>query len=82
MGKLKQLITEIQEDIEGGVISFQKIADFYGVPVSWVDETAAKMAKEYSKEIYDDSAFEWLTSAGDEPYGCLAFKDKTQWLFG
>lgn len=75
MGKLKQLITEIQEDIEGGVLSFQKIADFYGVPVSWVDETAAKMAKEYSNEIYADSAFEWLTS-GTEPFGHLAFKDK------
>ena len=74
MGKLKQLITEIQEDIEGGVLSFQKIADFYGVPVSWVDEAAADLSVKYTKEIYDDSAFDRqaLTSAGfagDEDYG-------------
>lgn len=40
MSKVSDLIIQIKEDVEGGVLSFVAIAGKYEVPVSFVAEVA------------------------------------------
>ena len=37
MSRFKDIIIDIQEDLERGKLSFQQIADFYGMPVGDVE---------------------------------------------
>lgn len=37
MSKFKDMIIDIQEDLQHGQLSFQKIADVYGIPVADVE---------------------------------------------
>ena len=76
MSKFKDMIIDIQEDLERGQLSFQKIADFYGIPVADVELIAKEMMNQFDDSTYDESLdgdFDSaMTSAGfgtDEDYG-------------
>lgn len=76
MSKFKDMIIDIQEDLERGKLSFQKIADFYGIPVADVELIAKEMMNQFDDSTYDESMdgdFDSaMTSAGfgtDEDYG-------------
>lgn len=47
MTRMSDLMIDIQEDLENGVLSFAEIATKYEVPVSWVDEIN-QMVQEYN----------------------------------
>ena len=76
MSKFKDMIIDIQEDLQHGQLSFQKIADVYGIPVADVELIAKEMMIQFDDSTYDDSMdgdFDSaMTSAGmgtDEDYG-------------
>lgn len=75
MGKFKNLIIDIQAEIERGEMSFSEIANYFEVPYSWVEEVAQELAAQYDDENYMDSVTadaDALASAGfgtDEDYG-------------
>ena len=76
MSKFKDMIIDIQEDLERGQLSFQKIADVYGIPVADVELIAKEMMNQFDDSTYDESMdgdFDSaMTSAGfgtDEDYG-------------
>ena len=76
MSKFKDMIIDIQEDLERGQLSFQKIADVYGIPVADVELIAKEMMIQFDDSTYDESMdgdFDSaMTSAGfgtDEDYG-------------
>jgi hypothetical protein len=76
MSKFKDMIIDIQEDLERGQLSFQKIADVYGIPVADVELIAKEMMIQFDDSTYDESLdgdFDSaMTSAGfgtDEDYG-------------
>lgn len=75
MSRMSDLILDIQEDIEAGILSFADIAKKYEVPLSWVDDVCLEMMN-YPQDSYDDSmdgdAGSALASVGwgtDEDYG-------------
>lgn len=75
MSRMSDLMISISEEIERGVLTFNEIADRFGVPLSWVDEVAVEMLN-YPQDQYDDSmdgdAASALSSVGwgtDEDYG-------------
>lgn len=75
MSKMSELVFDIQEDIDAGILSFSAIAEKHSVPLSWVDE----IADEYASQVdYDDSMDgdhdSAMASAGwgtDEDYGYM-----------
>ena len=76
MSKFKDMIIDIQEDLERGQLSFQKIADVYGIPVADVELIAKEMMIQFDDSTYDESMdgdFDSaMASAGfgtDEDYG-------------
>ena len=76
MSKFKDMIIDIQEDLERGQLSFQKIADVYGIPVADVELIAKEMMNQFDDSTYDESMdgdFDSaMASAGfgtDEDYG-------------
>lgn len=76
MSKFKDMIIDIQEDLERGQLSFQKIADVYGIPVADVELIAKEMMIQFDDSTYDESLdgdFDSaMASAGfgtDEDYG-------------
>jgi hypothetical protein len=76
MSKFKDMIIDIQEDLERGQLSFQKIADVYGIPVADVELIAKEMMNQFDDSTYDESLdgdFDSaMASAGfgtDEDYG-------------
>jgi hypothetical protein len=76
MSKFKDMIIDIQEDLQHGQLSFQKIADVYGIPVADVELIAKEMMIQFDDSTYDDSMdgdFDSaMASAGmgtDEDYG-------------
>ena len=76
MSKFKDMIIDIQEDLEHGQLSFQKIADVYGIPVADVELIAKEMMNQFDDSTYDESLdgdFDSaMASAGfgtDEDYG-------------
>ena len=52
MSKVSDLIIQIKEDVEGGVLSFVAIAERYEVPVSFV----AEVAQEYCETWWRKSS--------------------------
>ncbi|MEY4332291.1 MAG: hypothetical protein RLZZ196_1029 [Bacteroidota bacterium] len=50
MGGLKDVFISIQEDIELGVLSFQKISEKYNVPMAWVNEAWDDLCQQYEEE--------------------------------
>ena len=76
MSAFKDMIIDIQEDLERGQLSFQKIADVYGIPVADVELIAKEMMIQFDDSTYDESLdgdFDSaMASAGfgtDEDYG-------------
>ena len=76
MSKFKDMIIDIQEDLERGQLSFQKIADIYGIPVADVELIAKEVMNQFDDSTYDESMdgdFDSaMASAGfgtDEDYG-------------
>ena len=76
MSKFKDMIIDIEEDLERGQLSFQKIADIYGIPVGDVELIAKEVMNQFDDSTYDDSMdgdFDSaMASAGfgtDEDYG-------------
>jgi uncharacterized protein YdbL (DUF1318 family) len=76
MSKFKDMIVDIQEDLERGKLSFQQIADFYGISVGDVETIAKEVANQIDDSQYNepmDGDFDsGMASAGfgtDEDYG-------------
>lgn len=76
MSAFKDMIIDIQEDLERGQLSFQKIADIYGIPVADVELIAKEVMNQFDDSTYDESLdgdFDSaMASAGfgtDEDYG-------------
>ena len=44
MSRMSELVIDIQEDLEKGILSFAEIARKYEVPASWVSEVAVEYA--------------------------------------
>lgn len=51
MGAIKNVIFDIQEDIEAGDLTFLQIATKYGITINKVDEIACDLRDQFS---YDD----------------------------
>jgi len=76
MSKFKDMIIDIEADLERGKLSFQQIADFYGIPVGDVEVIAKEVMNQFDDSQYNepmDGDFDaFMASAGfvtDEDYG-------------
>ena len=83
MSRFKDIIIDIQEDLERGKLSFQQIADFYGMPVGDVETIAKEWMKQIDDSQYNESLdgdFDsGMASAGfgtDEDYGYYGENDE------
>ena len=47
MSRMSELVIDIQEDLEKGILSFSEIAAKHEVPASWVSEVAKAMQDQY-----------------------------------
>ena len=56
MSKMSELFTEIQEDIQLGLLSFPEIAAKHGVPMSWVNEAWEALCDQEAEEELRDHA--------------------------
>lgn len=52
MSAFGDLIIDIEEEIERGDLSFRDIAMKYEVPLTFVDEVAKLMEKDYDDSVY------------------------------
>ena len=50
MSRMSELVIDIQEDLEKGILSFAEIAAKHEVPASWVSEVAVEYATQGSEE--------------------------------
>ena len=76
MGRMRDMIIEIQDDIEVGELSFIEIAAKYSVTLAEVDALAISMLQEYDYMDGDNASA--LASAGfgtDEDYGYYCCED-------
>ncbi len=61
MSRMSDLVSDIQDEIERGELSFSEIAIKFSVPASWVDEAYDMLQEQYAEEDarpgsdYDDS---------------------------
>jgi uncharacterized protein YdbL (DUF1318 family) len=76
MSRFKDMIIDIEADLERGKLSFQQIADFYGIPVGDVEVIAKEVMNQFDDSQYNESLdgdFDsGMASAGfgtDEDYG-------------
>jgi hypothetical protein len=83
MSAFKDIMIDIQETIERGTMSFQQIADIYGLPRADVELIAQEMMDQFDDSSYDDSMdgdFDSaMASAGmgtDEDYGYFGMEDE------
>jgi hypothetical protein len=83
MSAFKDIMIDIQETIERGTMSFQQIADIYGLPRADVELIAQEMMDQFDDSAYDDSMdgdFDSaMASAGmgtDEDYGYFGMEDE------
>lgn len=56
MSNMSELFTEIQEDIQLGLLSFPDIAVKHNVPMSWVHEAWAALCDQEAEEELRDHA--------------------------
>jgi len=54
MSRLRDLVIDIQEDIEAGVLSFRQIAWQREVPYSWVEQIAQEMLEQEQYVMEND----------------------------
>ena len=83
MSAFKDIMIDIQETIERGTMSFQQIADIYGLPRADVELIAQELMDQFDDSTYDDSMdgdFDTaMASAGmgtDEDYGYYGMEDE------
>lgn len=66
---IRNLIIDLQEEIQLGVLSFQEIARKYEVPTSWVNEAWDMLCEqEAEEERYAGYSHDELERDHDEPY--------------
>ena len=56
MSKMSELMIDIQEDIQLGVLSFPAIAAKHHVPLSWVNEAWEALCEQEAEEELRDNA--------------------------
>jgi hypothetical protein len=56
MSAFKDMWIDIQESLERGVMSFQQIADMYGLPRADVELISKEMMNQFDDSAYDDYA--------------------------
>ena len=83
MSAFKDMLIDIQESIERGTMTYQQIANMYGIPVKDVMLIAEELMDQYDDARYDDSMdgdFDSaMASAGmgtDEDYGYFGMEDE------
>ena len=83
MSAFKDIMIDIQETIERGTMSFQQIADIYGLPRADVELIAQELMDQFDDSQFDDSMdgdFDSaMASAGmgtDEDYGYFGMEDE------
>jgi uncharacterized protein YdbL (DUF1318 family) len=83
MSRFKDMIIDIEADLERGKLSFQQIADFYGIPVADVELIAKEVMNQFDDSQYNESLdgdFDsGMASAGfgtDEDYGYFGENDE------
>ena len=83
MSAFKDMLIDIQESIERGTLSYQQIANMYGLPVKDVMLIAEELMDQYDDARYDDymdGDFDTaMASAGmgtDEDYGYFGMEDE------
>jgi hypothetical protein len=55
MSKMSNLVLEIQEDLEAGILSFAEIAFKHECPISWVEDVHQEMVAYMVDQDYLDS---------------------------
>lgn len=83
MSAFKDMLIDIQESIERGTMTYQQIANMYGIPVKDVMLIAEELMDQFDDSSYDDSMdgdFDSaMASAGmgtDEDYGYFGMEDE------
>jgi len=83
MSAFKDMLIDIQESIERGTLSYQQIADMYGLPVKDVILIAEELMDQYDDARYDDymdgdfdSAMASAGMGTDEDYGYYGMEDE------
>ena len=83
MSAFKDMLIDIQESIERGTMTYQQIADMYGIPVKDVILIAEELMDQFDDSQFDDSMdgdFDSaMASAGmgtDEDYGYFGMEDE------
>jgi hypothetical protein len=83
MSAFKDMLIDIQESIERGIMTYQQIADMYGLPVKDVMLIADELMDQFDDSSFDDSMdgdFDTaMASAGmgtDEDYGYFGMEDE------
>ena len=83
MSAFKDMLIDIQESIERGTMTYQQIADMYGIPVKDVMLIAEELMDQCDDSQFDDSMdgdFDSaMASAGmgtDEDYGYFGMEDE------
>ena len=83
MSAFKDIMIDIQETIERGTMSFQQIADIYGLPRADVELIAQELMDQFDDSTYDDSmdgdfdsAMESAGMGTDEDYGYFGMEDE------
>lgn len=56
MSNMSELMIDIQEDIQLGILNFPEIAAKHGVPTSWVHEAWAALCDQEAEEELRDHA--------------------------
>jgi len=54
MSAFKDMLIDIQESLERGIMSFQQIADMYGLPRADVELISKEMMNQFDDSSYDD----------------------------
>jgi hypothetical protein len=83
MSAFKDMLIDIRESIERGIMTYQQIADMYGLPVKDVMLIADELMDQFDDSSFDDSMdgdFDTaMASAGmgtDEDYGYFGMEDE------
>jgi hypothetical protein len=83
MSAFKDMLIDIQESIERGTLSYQEIANMYGIPVKDVMLIAEELMDQFDDSQFDDSMdgdFDTaMASAGmgtDEDYGYYGMEEE------
>jgi len=83
MSAFKDMLIDIQESIERGTMTYQQIANMYGIPVKDVMLIAEELMDQYDDARYDDymdgdfdSAMASAGMGTDEDYGYFGMEDE------